>query len=76
MPLNEGNEEEEEKEEDNRFDQNFQKYQIELKQAASKFKQSRRKLNRIVSDDNFATSVGGRSHSESKHYKNNKFYRD
>jgi hypothetical protein len=31
MPLNEGNEEEEEKEENNRFDQNFQKYQIELK---------------------------------------------
>jgi hypothetical protein len=32
MPLNENNEEEEEdKEENNRFDQNFQKYQIELK---------------------------------------------
>ena len=80
MPLNEENEMEEEdkeeKEKKNRFDEDFQKYQIELKQAASKFKQSRRKLNRIVSDDNFTTSIGGRSQSESKHYKNNKFYRD
>ena len=42
MPLNEENDIDEEdkgeEEKKNRFDEDFQKYQIELKQAASKFK--------------------------------------
>ena len=42
MPLNEENdmdeENKDEEEKKNRFDEDFQKYQIELKQAASKFK--------------------------------------
>ncbi len=87
MPLNEengeeddGNEEEEEKDEEEekkiqKFDQDFQKYQIELKQASASKKKGRRNLNRIVSSDNFSTSIG-RSPSEFKQYYNNKFYRD
>ncbi len=42
MPLNEENDMDEEdkgeEEKKNRFNEDFQKYQIELKQAASKFK--------------------------------------
>ena len=67
MPLNE---EDLQEEEEDKYDENFNKYQIELKTTPHKIKT--RKLNRIISEENFTTSIG-RTPSEMK---NHSFSRD
>ena len=62
--------EEDLQEEEDKYDENFNKYQIDLKTTPHKNKS--RKVNRIISEENLTTSIG-RTPSEMK---NHSFTRD